>query len=173
MSRVLGLMSLVVGVVLSVGAIQAQEKKPVDKEKQDKPVTVTAGGVTYVVTKSAIEADGKKWTLVLEATSKSGDKKILIDSARAITPDGKTFSVKSLMGRRSAVALPEDTRILIELKMGDLPKDVTTLARVELFGDRVVGIPGFEVERKGFGGGKTAEIRPLVLKDVRVERAEK
>lgn len=173
MSRCLVMIFLAASVIMCVGASQAQEEKPADKEKQIKPTTVTAGDVTYVVTKSAIEADGKKWTLVLEATSKSGDKKIVIDSARAITPDGKTFSAKAIMGRRSAVALPEDTKILIELKMGDLPKEVTTLTRIELFGDRVVGIPGFEVERKGFGAGKTAEVRPLVLKDVRVDRPEK
>lgn len=172
MSRVLALMSLVGGVMLSLGASQAQEKKPAGKEEPNKPVTVTAGDVTYVVTKSSIVADGKKWTLVLEATSKSGDKKILIESARAVTPDGKTVDVKSPMGRKS-VALPEDTKILIELKMGDLPKNVSVLARIELFGDRVVGIPGFEVERKGFGAGKKAEVRPLVLKDVPVERPEK
>ena len=73
----------------------------------------------------------------------------------------------------ATVKLPEDTKILIELKMGDLPKNVSALTRIELFGDRAVGIPGFEVERKGFGAGKTAEVRPLVLKDVRVERPEK
>ena len=46
------------------------------------------------------------------------------------------------------VSLPEGTKIQIELKMGDLPKTVKTLSRVELFGDRVTGVPGFEFDRK-------------------------
>ena len=172
MSRVFAAMSLVVGLVVIAATSQAQEKKAARKDEAGKPVTVTAGDVTYVVMKSSIAADGKQWTLVLEATSKGSDKKILIGSARAISPEGKTFEVKSPMGRK-AISLPEDTKILIELKMGDLPKNVSALARIELFGDRAVGIPGFEVQRKSFGAGKTAEARPLVMKNVPVERPER
>lgn len=172
MSRLLTLILWFCGVILIVGASQAQEQKVAGKEEPVKPVTVIAGDVTYVVTKSLIGADGKSWTMALEATSKGADRKILIESARAITPEGKTFVVRSPM--RNSVALPEDTKILIELKMGDLPKNVSTLTRIELYGSRTVGIPGFEFERKkgGFGTGKALEVRPLVLKGVRVERPE-
>jgi hypothetical protein len=174
MSRLLIPTLWLVGMILSVCASSAQEKKPAEREEPLKPATVVAGEVIYVVAKSFIGGDGKQWTVVLEATSKGADRKILIESARAITPEGKTFLVKSPMGR-NAVALPEDTKILIELKMGDLPKSVSTLARIELYGNRTVGIPGFEFDRKkgGFGTGKPLEVRPLVLKAVPVDRPEK
>lgn len=173
MVRTSALMLFIVGGILSSDVSRAQDKKPPAKDEPKLPVTVTAGGVTYVVTKSAIAADGKKWMLTIEATSKGTDEKILIASARAVTPEGKTFEIKSLMGRKET-ALPEDTKILIELNMGDLPKDVGSLARIELFGDRRIGIPGYRIAPpKAFSGKKPEEIRPLVLKNVPIERAEK
>jgi hypothetical protein len=163
MMRTLALLTFVLGLVLSAETTLAQQA---DKSEPKKPVTVTADDVTYVVAKSLIGADGRKWTIVLEATSKTGDKKILIQSARAIDAEGKTYAVKSPMGKK-AVSLSEGTKILIELKMGDLPKNVKSLPRVELLGDRTVGIPGFD---KPGGAFSKKDGRPLVLKDVPVER---
>jgi hypothetical protein len=173
MQRSRAFMWLVVGLILALGTSHAQEKKADGKKETRTAATVTAGGVTYVVATSSIAADGKKWTLVLEATSKGEDRKIQIDSARVITADGKTLTVKLPMGRK-AVSLPDDTKILIELNMGDLPQNVTLLKRIELFGDRRVGIPGFKPESaKAFSGKKAEENRPLVLKDVQFDRTSK
>lgn len=170
-----GLHGITVVLLLSQASLSwAQEKKSTGKNEQAGAVTVNAGDVTYVVSKSSVGADGQKWTLVLDATSKNGDKKIMIQSIRAITAEGKTLEIKSPMGRK-AISLPEDTKIQIELNMGDLARNVKSLSRIELYGDRVTGIPGFEMERKGAFGAKKAEKvenRPLVLRNVPVTRSE-
>jgi hypothetical protein len=171
------------GLVSVCGLAEAQDKSGTktedkkvdakkDDDKKDGPVKVTAGGVTYVVLKSAIADDEKKWTLVLEATSNSGDQKIFIQHIRAVAADGKTFDIKGPMGRTvKPVSLPEGTKIQIELKMGDLPKEVKMLSRIELIGDRATGVPGFPYDRKK--AGKETEPRPLVLEKVPVERPAK
>ena len=161
--------SLIVVASLCFTLSPAQEKRAVGSSDAKVP-TVISGDVLFTVAKSSIGADERKWTLVLEATSKGADRKIMIQTARAITPEGKTLEIRNPMGKRP-VSLPEDTKILIELSMGDLPKTVSSLARVELIGDRMVGVPGLEFDRKA--KGKQLEPRPLVLRDVRVDRPGK
>ena len=171
MLRLFALLPLWLALVLT-GVTHGQDKPKKDSadKKESGPPKVTAGTVSYVVNKSAIGADGQSWTVVLEATSTSGDQKIFIQNARAISTDGKTFEVKSPMGRANKpVSLPEGVKIQLELKLGDLPKTVTALSRLELYGDRVTGIPGFEIQKKGL----KVTIRPLVLQNVPIERAAK
>lgn len=170
MNRLLGILTVALSTMLCIHPGTAQQKNSENRSESGNQSSATAGEVTYVVAKSSIGADGKKWALALEATSKGGDRKIFIQAARAITPEGKTFDVKLPMGKKP-INLPEDTKILIELSMGDLPKSVSTLARVELIGDRTVGVPGLEFDRKA--KGKSLEPRPLVLKNVRVDRSDK
>jgi hypothetical protein len=151
----------------------AKDKPPEKKEPQTKEASkpsVTVNDVTYVVAKSTLGAD-QKWHMVLEVMSKSGEQKVEFASGRAIAPDGKTFDIKTPMGRRTkAVSLPEGVKIQIELDLGEIPKATTTMTRLELLGDRTTGIPGLGKKKGAFSKEKD---HPLVIENIPIDRPEK
>src|SRR5262249_26592058 len=97
------------------------------------------------------------WELTLTALSEEGEKRLIFGRCRAITEDGKVYSLgkptKPLMPD-GLVRLPEGVKIQIKLNMGSVAGGIKEFSRIEL--------------HRGLVGSDNLE--PLVLKNVTVGR---
>jgi hypothetical protein len=133
--------------------LKKQETKEAGRAKATKAPKGTLDGVTYEVTKSRM--NGPNWELTLTALSEEGEKRLTFCRCRAITEDGKVYTLgkatKPLMPE-GLVRLPEGVKIQIKLNMGSVPSGIKEFSRIELHRGRI----------------GSDNLEPLVLKNVTV-----